>query len=197
MDLKDFVYVRDNVFSKEFCEELIKDFESKPERLNAGRSGAGVNLEIKHSLDLNLMGFPELEEKYVDVIFSGFNDTVYEFMYSLPYQNRFEPYHFMFNNNSTSYDACQMQKYLKGQGHYNAYHFEADQLSTTKRQFVFILYLNDVEKGGETELLYGLHKTKPKQGSVLVHPAAFPFVHKGHVPESDDKYIVTTWLSFS
>jgi hypothetical protein len=197
MDLKDFVYVRDNVFSKEFCEELIKDFESMPENQSEGRSGAGINFDIKKTMDMNLMDYPKLREKYVDVIFSGFNDTVYEFMFSLPYQNRFEPYHHIFNNNNTTYDTCQMQKYVKGEGHYNAYHFEADQLSNARRQFVFILYLNDVDKGGETELLYGLYKTKPKQGSVLVHPAAFPFVHKGHMPESNDKYIVTTWLSFN
>jgi len=197
MDLKDFVYVRDNVFSKEFCEELIADFEALPDNQFVGRSGAGVNFNIKKTMDMNLMDHPKMKEKYVDVIFSGFNDTVYEYMFSLPYQNRFEPYVHIFDNNNTSYDTCQMQKYVKGEGHYNAYHFEADQLMNSKRQFVFILYLNDVDRGGETELLYGLHKVKPRQGSVLVHPAAFPFIHKGHMPESSDKYIVTTWLSFA
>ena len=37
----------------------------------------------------------------------------------------------------------------------------------------------------------------PKAGSVVCHPAGFPFVHRGLVPESSDKYIVTTWLNFS
>ena len=54
-----------------------------------------------------------------------------------------------------------------------------------------------IENEPHTTLLYGLHKVKPRQGSVLVHPAAFPFIHKGHMPESSDKYIVTTWLSFA
>ena len=196
MDLKDFVYVRENVFSKEFCDQIISDFELRPESQQQGQSGAGIDHQIKNSFDLNLIDQPDMNQKYVKTIFKGFNETVREFMESLPHQNKFDPFHFMFNNNQTKYDVCQMQKYIKGKGHYNAYHFEADQLSTSARQFVFILYLNDVDKGGETELLYGTIKTKPQAGSVLVHPAAFPFVHKGHMPISDDKYIITTWLSF-
>lgn len=197
MELKDFVYVRKNVFPKEFCDNIIEDFESRPDKLREGQSGAGVDTDVKNSLDLNLLNEPDMREKYTKQIFQGFNQTVREFMFSLPHQDIFEPFHFMFNNNDTSYDICQMQKYKKGEGHYNAFHFEADQLSTTKRQFVFILYLNDVKEGGETELLYGGTKVKPQVGSILVHPAAFPFVHKGHMPISDDKYIITTWLSFS
>ena len=77
MDLKDFVYVRDNVFSKEFCEELIKDFDSMPQNQSVGRSGAGVNFNIKKTMDMNLMDHPALKEKYVDVIFSGFNAVSY------------------------------------------------------------------------------------------------------------------------
>lgn len=196
MELKDFVYVRKNVFTKEFCDSIIADFESRPTKQSEGQSGAGVNTDVKKSLDLNLLSEPDMREKYTKQIFQGFNQTVREFVFSLPDQDKFEPFHFIFNNNNTNYDICQMQKYKKGEGHYNAFHYEADQLLTTKRQFVFILYLNDVQEGGETELLYGGSKIKPEVGSVLVHPAAFPFVHKGHMPISDDKYIITTWLSF-
>ena len=57
--------------------------------------------------------------------------------------------------------------------------------------------LNDVEEGGETELMYEKSFTKPKAGRVLVHPAGYPFVHRGLTPISDDKYIITTWLAYS
>jgi len=196
MNLKDFVYVKDNVFTKDFCENLIKDFESVPELHNVGQSGSGIDHTIKNSSDIDLMDFP-LFENYVKEICDGFNMVVKESLDSLPFQNRFEPYHFMLVNNDTTYYNLQMQKYVMGKGHDHGYHWEADTLQNTIRQFVFILYLNDVEKGGETELLYGQHFIKPKQGSVLCHPAGFPFVHRGLVPESSDKYIVTTWLNFT
>jgi hypothetical protein len=31
---------------------------------------------------------------------------------------------------------------------------------------------------------------------VVMHPAAFPFVHNGHMPVSGDKYILTSWLNY-
>jgi len=196
MDLKNFVYVKEKVFSKEFCDNLIKDFESVSDLHNVGQSGSGVNHDIKNSFDIDLMDF-EMFEKYVTEICDGFNMVVKESLDSLPFQNRFEPYHFMLVNNDTTYYNLQMQKYDMGKGHYNGYHWEADTLKNSIRQFVFILYLNDVEKGGETEILYGQQFITPKAGSVLCHPAGFPFVHRGLVPESSDKYIVTTWLNFS
>jgi hypothetical protein len=40
MDLKNFVYVKEKVFSKEFCDNLIKDFESVSDLHNVGQSGS-------------------------------------------------------------------------------------------------------------------------------------------------------------
>ena len=52
-------------------------------------------------------------------------------------------------NDKSSYPLLQIQKYdHKGSGHYNAWHVEQEDLGTSNRLFVFILYLNDVEEGG-------------------------------------------------
>ena len=75
---------------------------------------------------------------------------------------------------------------------------EAENYPSSDRAFVFILYLNDVEEGGETGFLFkegnDWFKVKPKTGRLIIHPAQFPFIHKGYMPESSDKYILTTWL---
>ncbi len=67
----------------------------------------------------------------------------------------------------------------------------------SRRIFVFLLYLNNVEEGGETEFLYAGVKTKPKKGTLVIHPAGFPYFHKGNMPISDDKHILISWLSYS
>ena len=65
------------------------------------------------------------------------------------------------------------------------------------RYLVFILYLNDVEEGGETSFLFkeegedDFFKVKPKAGTLVMHPASWPYIHKGHMPISNDKYIYT------
>jgi hypothetical protein len=61
----------------------------------------------------------------------------------------------------------------------------------------FLYYLNDVEEGGETEFFYQGIKTKPKKGSLVIFPAGFTHTHKGNVPFSDDKYVVTSWLMYN
>jgi hypothetical protein len=196
MTLSDFVLVKDNVFTNEFCDELVEFFENNPEYRHIGQSMGGLNKDIKDTTDLNMFYQPELMEMYGNFILSKFNEVVEELLERLPFQNVFPAVTRVFNDD-TEYTTCQIQKYNKGTGHYNAYHYETDSYGTTPRLFVFILYLNDVAEGGETELLYEKSFTKPKKGRVLVHPAGYPFVHRGLTPISDDKYIVTTWLAYS
>ncbi len=57
-------------------------------------------------------------------------------------------------------------------------------------------YLNDFEEGGETEFFYQNKKLKPTGGQLVFAPSHFTHTHKGHVPISNDKYILTSWVLF-
>jgi hypothetical protein len=57
-----------------------------------------------------------------------------------------------------------------------------------------ILYLNDVDEGGETEFLYQSIRIKPKKGTLILCPGSFTHTHRGNPPLSGEKYIVTTWI---
>jgi hypothetical protein len=59
-----------------------------------------------------------------------------------------------------------------------------------------MLYLNDVEDGGETEFLYQRMRVKPKQGTLLIWPAGFTHTHRGNPPLSNNKYVITGWSEF-
>jgi hypothetical protein len=54
-------------------------------------------------------------------------------------------------------------------------------------------YLNTVNDGGETEIL-GDIIVKPEAGKLLLFPASWTFPHRGKMPISEDKYIVTGWF---
>ena len=56
----------------------------------------------------------------------------------------------------------------------------------------WMVYLNDVEEGGETEFLYQKRKVKPKKGTILIWPGGYTHLHRGNPPMSD-KYIATGW----
>ena len=64
--------------------------------------------------------------------------------------------------------------------------------STQRRILAAMIYLNDVEEGGETEFLYQKLKVKPRKGTILIWPGSYTHLHRGNPPMSD-KYIATGW----
>jgi hypothetical protein len=87
---------------------------------------------------------------------------------------------------------CKFQRTRPGEG-YHDWHYENNG-DTAYRKIVTMLYLNDVDEGGETEFLYLHRRIKPRQGRLLVFPAGFTHTHRGNPPLSGDKYVLTSWL---
>ena len=52
----------------------------------------------------------------------------------------------------TFYELLQVQEYPKSTGHYNAWHAETGTFEMSRRLFSFLLYLDDVEEGGDGDL---------------------------------------------
>ena len=87
-----------------------------------------------------------------------------------------------------------IQKTLPTEG-YHVRHVEHGKgFGNEARAFVFSVYLNDVEEGGETEFLHFSKRVKPKKGRIVIWPAAFPYIHRGNPPLSGEKYILTSWM---
>ena len=86
-----------------------------------------------------------------------------------------------------------IQATLPGQG-YNIWHSEWC-IDNPNRFLVWILYLNDIEDGGETEFLYYPKRVQPRAGDLIVWPAGFTHSHRGNPPLKDKKYIMTGWIT--
>mgnify|MGYP003114750651 CR=1 FL=1 len=92
------------------------------------------------------------------------------------------------------YTTVKIQRTLPTEG-YHVWHIEHNRgYENECRAFVYTIYLNDVEEGGETEFLHFSKRVKPKKGRIVIWPAAFPYVHRGNPPLSGKKYILTSWL---
>ena len=93
-----------------------------------------------------------------------------------------------------------VQKYLVGEGGYPHWHSEVFPKKPSNeplhRVLFWLVYLNDVSEGGETEFYYFSQKVKPKRGRLLIAPAGFTHTHRGNVPLSGNKYILASWLMF-
>ncbi len=98
--------------------------------------------------------------------------------------------------------SVNLQRYRAGEGGYFHWHSEHyphpgdPQQLALHRVLLWMFYLNDVERGGETEFYYQRRKIKPVRGTMVIAPAGFTHTHRGNMPESNDKYILTSWLLF-
>ena len=88
-----------------------------------------------------------------------------------------------------------IQKTKVGEG-YHTWHCENDGMKTRNRIMAFMVYLNDVQEGGETEFLYQKCRFKPEKNTLLVWPANYTHAHRGNPPLSNDKYIITGWIEY-
>tara|TARA_B100000427_G_scaffold43315_1_gene31805 strand:- start:209 stop:877 length:669 start_codon:yes stop_codon:yes gene_type:complete len=78
---------------------------------------------------------------------------------------------------------------------YHTWHNENGTWKLRHRNFAWMIYLNDVEEGGETEFLYQKTRFKPKTNMGLLWPGGFTHTHRGNPPLSETKYILTGWIS--
>ena len=196
-DFKEFVGIYENAFTSKECEDTIKQFETY-HKLGYTYSRLGesdhADKQIKPSLILNhkddIASSIELDwdPGFIECFHTRFYDYIYPF-YNIQY-----PVLQTVSRHQSKY--IKIQKTCPTQG-YHVWHCEHDSSPDARdRLLAWILYLNDVEEGGETEFLYQSLRIKPKQGTFILFPAHFTHTHRGNPPLSGVKYIATGWIEY-
>lgn len=99
-------------------------------------------------------------------------------------------------------EPINMQRYEPKVGGYPYLHSEHfphpndPQQRSLHRVLLWLMYLNDVEQGGETEFPYQQLKIKPVTGNLILSPCGFTHTHCGHPPLSNEKYVLASWVGF-
>ena len=182
-----------------WCDRAIEWFEKykeiqAPGVCSSGYKG-GVFEDTKKSTDINVrivdlkcnMFRMEENENFFIPIFEQLKDLYLD--YGKKYKTLLE-----MGNETEIMPVFNMQKYVDG-GHFKKHHFESSSRLTRHRVLVWMIYLNDVEKGGETVFPYVGKRFKPKKGQMLIWPAEFTHTHAGEeVLKGHDKYIMTGWI---
>jgi len=187
---RDFIMVVDDAFSENYCTHAISYLE------NAIESGYAMDRKKDTGRDKTVTDDSQfflsaLPTGYMpQTISKEFNDIFWGQIYPV-YNDKYDILSSMSRHNIF---ASKYQKTKKGEG-YHVWHCEHDK-STPNRMMAWILYLNDVEEGGETEFLYQHLRVQPKQGRFVMWPAAFTHPHRGNPPLSGEKYIGTGWVEF-
>ena len=189
--MDNFIEVYNNVFSKEYCDEVIKNYNI------FAKAGFDINrqqLDKTNKLDKedSAVFFPSLStEHFTPSISEEFTKLFWE----IAYKNYAEKYSILRNVASHSAYIIKVQKTMPGQG-YHIWHCETDNRLNCHRLLAWAVYLNDDFEAGETEFLYQQYRYKPKQGDAIIFPAAFTHTHRGNPPINGTKYIMTGWVEF-
>ena len=186
-DLTDpYYYIDKNALSKETCKGIIDLFESLPQY--KGVTGGGLNTDVKRTFEVKIQG--DVWKEYDDILCKSLYRAVDD--YSIQLINKC--------NNTTLTDKTltdsgyQIQKYIKYDGFYKWHSDERINNEKSSRTITFLWYLNDIDEGGETYFYNG--KVKPEAGKLILFPATWTYNHKGNMPKSHDKYIITGWISY-
>jgi hypothetical protein len=194
-----FIYLNKTSLTEDICNEIIHRFETD-ERKEDGCTSGGIDKLIKNTFDLVISRLAEWKD--IDEILSKIltlelqnycnrNLTIMNDNYNINSIN-------LVSNLENVVDfGYQVQRYTKNEGHYIWHHDLMGNMKkniSQQRLLTFIWYLNDVEIGGETEFLHGL--VKPETGKLVIFPACFTYFHKGNMPISNDKYIITGWIGY-
>ena len=199
---ENYFYINNNSISKELCNEIINLFEKETTKYE-GLTAGGLNKDVKDTIDFliptqnkqtiwsKIRTFLDKElEKNIKKYVKYINDciNINEELSSHKYREF---------KNSLSFETIQIQRYDKKKGRY-IYHqdFSCDWKEEKYRVITFLWYLNDVEEGGETEF-WNTHKIKPTTGKLIFFPATWTYPHRGMMPISNDKYIMTGWIYLS
>jgi hypothetical protein len=193
MVMEDFIGIYENAYSPEYCQRAIRHFELLAE---TGATQDRLQAEGLHKLNKDDEMLFMLGESGISMSASRqLSSEFFTPFWAKYYEDYSYKYSSLRESGTHKCYAYNMQKIRVGGG-YHMWHYESMAREVANRVLVFMLYLNDVQDGGETEFLYQHKRVQPKQGTLVIWPAGFTHTHRGNPPLSNDKYIMTGWLEF-
>ena len=160
-----FIYQNKEALSPFICKELINKFEDSPYKQEGGISRGGqhtVDKKYKASTDMafdpSFLQDPEwgsVLSHVINVLELGLQHYKFKFYESI---SGMQPLKIdtLFN----------IQRYTPGEAYHN-YHYERGGKETAYRSLVWLIYLNTLTDGGETQFYYQDHKEKPEEGKLI------------------------------
>lgn len=171
--------------SEKSVEQLIDHWSINKDNADFGRVGFGYDESRKKSLEY-IISPEELPN------FDYHNELmkcVHQYMEEYEWSANVAPF--------GVFENTKIQYYREGWGYYDWHSENQGYRQTQRRHLVFMTYLNSVSDGGGTEFLYQKYITPAEKGKTVIWPSAWTHTHRGVVSPSQEKYIITGWLSFN
>ena len=190
VNINNFIGVYDNYITEQECSKVIKLYENENKFNNTVNRINSEKVSILKKQDQQFFASPF----NLNVWWEDLKPMIFNFDLAWNHYIKNTGASEIYDNVELKYTGLKIQKTLPTEG-YHVWHIEhSARFDDATRAFVFSIYLNDVEEGGETEFLHFSKRVKPKTGRIVIWPAGFPYVHRGNSPLSGEKYILTSWM---
>jgi hypothetical protein len=194
-----YIYIDNESISKDMCEIIINKFINDERKSKGITTDGDSKIKVTNDMVISVLNdWREIDNYLYEKLNialneyskknlkknSGENVTTFDKLINMS--------HHIYGSEDFGY---QVQSYKANTGYYEWHtdNIKKDFLKMNQvRVLTFIWYLNDVEIGGETEFLN--FKIKPTAGKLLLFPATWTYLHKGNMPISNDKFIITGWV---
>jgi|LWDU01.1.fsa_nt_gi hypothetical protein len=192
-----YIKVYDNVFSEEFCAKYIELYEQTKHKESAAiksktlcyREDGTKICQRCNCQRIDIMQH-ELFDNLNPLAIKLFQGVLQQYIRDTNMTNYQFP-------ESYGWEDFKIKKYNIGEQQFLP-HVDVGDYATARRFLVFIVYMNDNFKKGETRFIKSNNIIKPKVGRVLVFPCLWTYPHEGLTPtgHGDSKYILGTYLHY-
>jgi len=190
VNITNFIGVYDNYITEQECNKAIKLFEEENKFNNTLNRISFENTSTLIKQDQQFFAAPD----NINVWWEKLKPMIINFDLAWNHYIKNTGADHAYSNDPFYFTNLKIQKTLPTEG-YHVWHIDHGKgFDNEARAFVFSIYLNDIEEGGETEFLNFSKRVKPKTGRIVIWPAGFPYVHRGNPPLAGEKYILTSWM---
>jgi hypothetical protein len=188
-NLAQYVRVYDDVFSPEFCNEMIEVFEKQ-------KAAESETMRLSHhKWEQDYRRFVETDITK-DAQFAPFINAYYERVQEV-YAHYKSVVDIPFFPTNYAFEDARMKKYEANDLDQFGWHVDVGDKHSAERFLVMFTYLNDVEEGGHTRFQSEIDFTiQPKQGRIVIFPPMWMYPHIGEKPISGPKYIISTYVHY-
>ncbi len=169
---------------RDVCEDIIARFE-RDGRRHPSRTATRVNPLVRSGTMLDIPLYPEWEDicTLVTRVTRQCLDN---------YVGRYQSLQFLARPESCYITPPALERIDPGQGY--GFHIDAGPGGTHDRFLSGLLYLRDVDEGGETEFPFQWLRVTPIAGMLLLFPPFWTHLHRGISPVSGTKYNITNFV---
>lgn len=193
--MSDFIRSYPSAMDSTTCKEILERYLQDPRKRNESYTAGGFH-KAKSSLDLNITSYEDWADldlkvgRVVGRTFRLYCSERPEINYAIDgvrlRDNGYQIQHYRANG----VDGFNWHVDVGGR-------MQPDGIRCGQRLLAGVLYLNTVETGGETEFSVQKLKIKPVEGTMLWFPVSFEYPHRGCIPVSGPKFIISTFMGFA